>query len=94
MVAGVVGAPYLRLLIGGVCVSKNRSHLWGRGVWLAPWLGPSDEMILVAVDGTGRMVAWSAVRQGAGDQVAVADGLWAILEAVDPAPAQPTIRLA
>lgn len=57
----------------------------GRGVWVAPWMGPDGETILVAVKRNGRLATWTMLRPG-DDHVGASDDLWSILEAQDPEP--------
>ena len=57
----------------------------GRGVWVAPWMGPNGETIIVAVRRDGRQVESRALLPGA-DHVGASDELWKILELADPAP--------
>lgn len=57
----------------------------GRGVWVAPWMGPNGEIILVAVRRNDRMVDQRMLLFG-DDHVRAADELWAALEREDPQP--------
>jgi hypothetical protein len=57
----------------------------GRGVWLAPWMGPNGELILVAVRRDDRMVGERMLSLG-DNHVQASDELWAALEAADPQP--------
>lgn len=55
-----------------------------RGVWIAPWRGPRDEFVLYALDSHAHLVAQPTTVPKGGDHVAVADGLWDLLDAVEP----------
>jgi len=57
----------------------------GRGVWVAQWMGPDGETILVAVARTGRLVEQRMLRTGDG-HVQAADEMWDALDRADPAP--------
>lgn len=57
-----------------------------RGVWIAPWLGPDGETILVAVDQHHRRIG-SECRVAAGaSHVLAADEMWERVERDDPIP--------
>lgn len=58
----------------------------GRGVWVAPWMGPNGELILVAVRRDDRRVAERVLSAG-DDHVKASDELWAAIEREDPLPA-------
>jgi hypothetical protein len=55
-----------------------------RGVHVAPWMGPNDELILVAVTSTGRQAAPSVIVPHGTDRLKVSDALWDLLDEVDP----------
>lgn len=57
----------------------------GRGVWVAPWMGPNGETILVAVKRDDRLVAERMLSFG-DDHVQASDELWRALERADPCP--------
>ena len=54
---------------------------YGRGVWIAPWLGPSGETILVALDREERQVGDVALVATNEDINEASDRLWQRLEA-------------
>lgn len=62
-----------------------------RGVWVAPWMGPDDEVVLLAVTSRGRLAtdAPVVIPNGA-SRIDACDRLWDILEAADP---DPKVRL-
>ncbi len=55
----------------------------GRGVWIAQWVGPNDELILVATDRNSRRLAERMLAMG-DDHLQASDDLWAIVEREDP----------
>lgn len=57
----------------------------GRGVWVAPWMGPGGELVLVAVRRDDRMVDQRMLTFG-DDHVRASEELWAALERADPVP--------
>ncbi len=58
-------------------------EMYGRGVWLSPFLSERGEYILVAVTSQRRMVAQETIPVGA-DHAAVAEQLWDLLERIEP----------
>lgn len=56
-----------------------------RGVWVAPWMGPDGEMVLLAITSRAQLATGvpTIVPNGA-SQVEASDRLWDIVEAVDP----------
>lgn len=58
----------------------------GRGVWVAPWMGPNGETILVAVRRDDRKVSERMLAFG-DDHVQASEDLWDELERADPQPA-------
>lgn len=56
-----------------------------RGVFVSPWSGEQGELILVAVDSSGRRIAERLVPFGV-NQLGISDELWELLEARDPEP--------
>jgi hypothetical protein len=59
---------------------------FGRGVWMAPWLGPNGETILVAVTRDRKLIGEPAFVPAGGNHVKAADDLWERLDADDPIP--------
>jgi hypothetical protein len=55
-----------------------------RGVWIAPWVGPEDEMVLFAIDARRHLVA-THTSPKLSDHFAALDALWHQLDTVDPA---------
>lgn len=56
-----------------------------RGVWVAPWVGPDGEMVLLAITSRAQLATGvpTIVPSGA-SQVDASDRLWETIEAVDP----------
>lgn len=65
--------------------AKYKNGHVARGVWVAPWMGPSGETIIVAVARDGRRVAERELTAG-DDHVGAGDALWVLLERADPMP--------
>ena len=59
-------------------------QLADRGVWIAPWIGPQGEVVLVAVTSAHRLAAAPVTVPAGADRIAAAEALWDHLEAVDP----------
>lgn len=60
------------------------NHGLGRGVYIAPWMGPNDELVLMALT-TRRHLACDPVTVPAGaSRLGAADKLWRVLDEVDP----------
>lgn len=59
-----------------------------RGVWLAPWIGPDGELVLIALRRDGKLTASGPVTIPAGaNHVAFGETLWDELEREDAMPA-------
>ncbi len=54
-----------------------------RGVWKAPWRGPNDEVVLLAIDADGRLVTDPVTIPIGADHEDVAFCLWQLLDEVD-----------
>lgn len=63
-----------------------RTELAERGVWVAQWLGPSGEMILVAVSREHRQVGDLVLIPAGGNSLEASDELWRRLDGEDPIP--------
>lgn len=63
----------------------KKKGLLPRGVWVAPWTGPNDEMVLLPVTAGGKLATEQpvVVPNGA-SRVDAMDRLWQIVESVDP----------
>lgn len=59
---------------------------FGRGVWVAPWLGENGELIVVAVDRNKRQVGTPRLIPFGGSHMAASNELWDELERHDPIP--------
>ena len=57
-----------------------------RGVWIAPWRGPNDELVLFAQDSKAHLVTDPVTIPHGADRVAIADGLWDLLTWAEPEP--------
>lgn len=66
-------------------LAKPLHDLQGRGVWVAPWLGPDGETILVAITRDKREARKVYVPQNVNPQPAT-DELWDTLAVIDPGP--------
>lgn len=60
-----------------------------RGLYVAPWMGPNDELVLLAITSRGRLAAEPLVIPWGSDSVALAEELEATLDRADP----PALRL-
>jgi hypothetical protein len=58
-------------------------EMYGRGVWLSPFLGEHGEFVLVAVTSRKRRIAEELVPTGS-DHVAAAERLYDLLDAHEP----------
>lgn len=57
-----------------------------RGVWVAPWLGPKGETVLVAVDRHHCRIGDEVLVPAGMNSVLIADGLWERVDRDDPMP--------
>lgn len=62
------------------------SELLQRGVWVAPWMGPNGEFVLIAIDRHHRIVGDPVTVPAGANHVQMADELWERLDAADPMP--------
>jgi hypothetical protein len=60
--------------------------LLGRGVWVAPWRGPNDEIVLLAVSRWHRLLGAPRIVPAGANHVQASDDLWARVERDDPIP--------
>lgn len=58
----------------------------GRGVWVAPWIGPNGEFVLIAITRERKLACEPRVIPVGANHVAAGDELWDLLEAADPIP--------
>lgn len=65
---------------------QSNGQAFGRGVWMAPWLGPNGETILVAVTREKRLAGEPVIVPIGGNHVAASDELWDRLDGRDPIP--------
>jgi hypothetical protein len=63
-----------------------------RGVYVAPWMGPDGEIVLIAITSRRRKLIEEMIPRGA-DHVAFAVQVQAMLDEADP-DTRPTLRLA
>jgi len=68
-----------------VAGEQQEPEAFGRGVWMAPWVGQNGETILVAVGDNRRLVCEVTVPLTASARL-VSDELWDRLDAEPPAP--------
>ena len=61
-----------------------RHTLLDRGVWIAPWLGPAGEMVLLAVTTRHQLAVDPMTVPTGASQVLAAELLWDQLEELDP----------
>lgn len=58
----------------------------GRGVYVAPWVGPDGEVVLIALSGDRRLIGDPILIPKGGNHVQAGDALWARLDHDDPRP--------
>lgn len=61
-------------------------HTLERGVYVAPWVGPNGEMVLIALTRFRRLAGEPLMVPIGGNHVAAGEELWDRLETVDPIP--------
>ncbi len=59
---------------------------YGRGVWIAPWMGPNGEMILVGLNRHDRQIGDPLMIPLGGNHLAASDELWKRVDRDDPMP--------
>jgi hypothetical protein len=59
---------------------------YGRGVWIAPWMGPNGETILVALNRHEHQIGEQIMIPLGGNHLAASDELWSRVEKHDPIP--------
>jgi hypothetical protein len=59
---------------------------FGRGVWLAPWVGPNGEAVFVAVTRERKLAGEPLLVPRGANHMRASDELWARLDADDPIP--------
>lgn len=57
-----------------------------RGVYVAPWMGPDGELVLLAITSTARLACEPITVPHGADRVLAADLAWGALEVADPLP--------
>jgi hypothetical protein len=62
----------------------------GRGVYVAPWVGPKGELVLLAIRHDHRLAGDPYTIPNGANQALAADALWERLEREDP---PPTLRI-
>ena len=55
-----------------------------RGVYAAPWIGPTDELVLIAITSDCRLAVEPVIVPHGASRVDAADALYAKLDALDP----------
>jgi hypothetical protein len=58
----------------------------GRGVYVAPWMGPDGEIVLLAISRERRLVGEPFTVPIGGNHVAAGEALWERLDIADPIP--------
>jgi hypothetical protein len=58
----------------------------GRGVYVAPWLGDDDELVLMGITTKGRLVCAPVVVPNGASRLAASDAIWEVLDELDPIP--------
>lgn len=58
----------------------------GRGVWVAPWVGPSGELVLLAITRDKKLAGEPYAIPTGANHVEAGDRMWARLDADDPIP--------
>ena len=66
--------------------TANPGQVLGRGVFVAPWMGPAGELVLLAITAQKRLAAPPLTIAPGSDSVRASDKLWDALEAADPDP--------
>ena len=56
----------------------------GRGVWVAPWKGPHQELVLIAIRQDHRLAGEPVTVPAGANQALAADALWERLDREDP----------
>lgn len=56
----------------------------GRGVWVAPWMGPKGEIVLLAIRRDGRLVGEPYTIPVGTSHILALDALWERLDREDP----------
>jgi hypothetical protein len=59
-------------------------RLLERGVWIAPWLGPADELVLLTITSERRLLIPPTVLTNGGSHLVAYDTLWEMLDVRDP----------
>jgi hypothetical protein len=67
-------------------MKRAKGEGFGRGVWMAPWMGQNGETILVAVTRERKLACDPVLVPPGGNHVAASDALWARLDGHDPIP--------
>lgn len=65
-------------------------ELLDRGVWVAPWLGPKGEMVLIGITANQQLATSYTIPNGA-SRVVASDRVWDAIE--DAERGQPVLRL-
>ena len=60
--------------------------LAGRGVYVAPWMGPDGEFVLLAITREKKLACQPVVVPIGSNHVLASDELWDVLERDDPLP--------
>ncbi len=58
----------------------------GRGVWIAPWVGPNGETVLLAITRFRKLVGEPVTIPNGTSHHVACDALWAQLDQEDPTP--------
>lgn len=57
-----------------------------KGVYVAPWMGPDGELVLLAITATRRLAVPPLTIAHGADRVAASDELWDALDQAEPDP--------
>jgi hypothetical protein len=57
-----------------------------RGVYVAPWIGPNNEVVLLGITRNHHLVAPPTAIPAGANHVAAGEALWALLDGDDPLP--------
>jgi hypothetical protein len=92
MLRALPRAAFSRALSCGATMSVRRQDVRtatfgvGRGIWVAPWVGPNHEIVLIAIRSDRRLCGEPHLIPAGASHVLVADELWERLDREDPVP--------
>lgn len=59
---------------------------FGRGVWIAPWVGKNGELVLLAITSDNRLVGEPLEVPVGSSHILAADAMWERIERANPIP--------